>query len=257
MPKEIVLFDIDGTLADAEKVIPESTKAAVRQLQENDIYVAIATGRPPFLFQDICKELDIASFVSFSGQYVVFEGEVIYENPIAEAEILRLYELSAANRYPMIFMSNQEMKATVGGHPHVKAGLSKLRFAYPEVDDRFFEDTTIYQALLFCETDQELPIRCEQGRSRFIRWNDVACDVLPGGGSKAVGIEKLLDAAGIQQAHSYAFGDGPNDVEMIETAGFGVAMGNAVPAVKAVADYVTDDVDHDGVAKGLRHLGLL
>lgn len=257
MSRKMVIFDIDGTLVTEQKIIPFSAKEAIRALKRNGIAVAIATARPPFLFKEICSELDIHSFVAFNGQYVVSEGEVIYENPIAAEEVVRLHEASSVNKYPMIFMDNQEMRATVAGHPHVEAGLSKLHFAYPEVDCGFHEDKPIYQALLFCEKDKEHSISCKEGKSRFIRWHEYSLDVLPGGGSKAIGIEKLLDASGISRSHTYAFGDGPNDVEMIEEAGIGVAMGNAVPEIRKAADYITDDVDRDGVYKGLKYLELI
>jgi len=54
-----------------------------------------------------------------------------------------------------------------------------------------------------------------------------------------------------------AIGDGENDLDMMEFAGISVAMGNAVPSVKAAADYVTDDVDHDGIYNALKHFNLI
>ena len=54
-----------------------------------------------------------------------------------------------------------------------------------------------------------------------------------------------------------AFGDGDNDLDMFEAVGLSVAMGNAVPQLIAAADYITDDVEHDGIAKALKHFGLI
>lgn len=88
--KKIVFFDIDGTLLDHEKSLPASTKKALKLLKENGVFVAIATGRAPFMFESLRLELEIDSFVSFNGQFVVFENEVIYENPLNEAELHRL-----------------------------------------------------------------------------------------------------------------------------------------------------------------------
>ncbi|WLV25629.1 Cof-type HAD-IIB family hydrolase [Aciduricibacillus chroicocephali] len=257
MSKEMVLFDIDGTLVDKEKRIPASAKQAITDLKKRGIEVAVATGRPAFLFDDICNELGIDSYVCFSGQYVVYKGEVIYENEIIEDEVLRLHEKAEAAGYPMIFMTAEEMKATVAEHPHVFEGLQRLRFDYPETDPKFHIGNKIFQALLFCDESSEEGMRCIEDRSRFIRWHQFACDVLPGGGSKAVGIGKLLDAAGISQRNTYAFGDGPNDVEMLQFAGVGIAMENAVAELKKAADHITDHVEQDGVAKGLRHFGLI
>lgn len=65
------------------------------------------------------------------------------------------------------------------------------------------------------------------------------------------------DPSGPDAEQSIAFGDGGNDVTMLEYAGIGVAMGNACDAAKAAADYVTDDITADGLAKALAHFGLI
>lgn len=257
MHKDIVFFDIDGTLLDEDKNLPVSTKQAIQTLQSKDVYVVIATGRPPFMFEDLRKELEINSFIGYSGQYVVFEGHKIYGNPIDDTEVRRLHAAALEKDYPMIFMGNDLMRATIGDHPHVKAGLGQLKFAYPEVDPTFIDDQEIYQALLFCEAEQEKALACQAGKSRFVRWHASTLDVFPGGGSKAVGVQKMIEASGLNGHHTYAFGDGLNDLEMFKEVGIGVAMGNAVPELKAIADYITDDVDQDGVLKGLEHFGLL
>src|SRR5690625_6342097 len=73
MHEKIVFFDIDGTLVDDDKNIPVSAKQAIDELKRNDVYVAIATGRAPFMFEHIRQELEIESYVSFNGQYVVLD----------------------------------------------------------------------------------------------------------------------------------------------------------------------------------------
>lgn len=257
MHKDIVFFDIDGTLLDEDKNLPISTKQAIQKLQANDVYVVIATGRPPFMFEDLRKELEIDSFISYSGQYVVFEGKKIYGSPIDDAEVRRLHAAALEKDYPMIFMGDDAMRATVGDHPHVKAGLGKLKFAYPEVDTAFIDNQKIYQALLFCEAEEERALACQKGHSRFVRWHASTLDVFPGGGSKAIGVKKMIEASGLKGHHTYAFGDGLNDLEMFKEVSVGIAMGNAVPELKEIADYITDAVDEDGVLKGLQHFGLL
>jgi hydroxymethylpyrimidine pyrophosphatase-like HAD family hydrolase len=75
--------------------------------------------------------------------------------------------------------------------------------------------------------------------------------------SKAVGMQELLAALGADAADTIAFGDGPNDLEMLAFAGIGVAMGNGVAAAKAAADLVTADIDDDGLARAMDRLGLI
>ncbi|WP_373895880.1 Cof-type HAD-IIB family hydrolase [Virgibacillus natechei] len=257
MSKRIVFFDIDGTLLDHDKNIPLSTKQAVEKLKENGVYVAIATGRAPFMFEDIRRELGIESFVSFNGQYVVFEGETIYNNPIGQKELAMLYQDAQKNNYPMVFMNEKNMRASAGNHPQITKSMDSLHFDYPEVDPDFFKGNTIYQALLFCEENQEKPFIQEHESLDFVRWHEYSCDVLPGGGSKAIGVKKLIESSGLHINDSYSFGDAMNDMEMTSETGTGVVMGNGVPQLKQIADYITDDVENDGIAKGLRKFGLI
>lgn len=253
----MVFFDIDGTILDSRKSIPPSVKQAIEKLKQNGVYVAIATGRAPFTFKDIREELGIESFVSFNGQYVVFEGETIYKNPLEHDELNKLYRKSKEHNYPMMFMNESKMRASIEDHPHIAKSLDSLQFDYPEVDPIFYEDNTIYQALLFCKENQENPFMKRHDAFQFIRWHDYSCDVLPKGGSKAVGVKKMIEAAGLDIANAYAFGDGLNDMEMLQEVGTGIAMGNAVPELKTVADYTTDHVDYDGIVNGLKHFKLV
>ena len=71
------------------------------------------------------------------------------------------------------------------------------------------------------------------------------------------GIQRYLDVLGIQPEEIIAFGDAENDLEMIRFAGIGVAMGNAEEPVKAIADFVTADIDDDGIEKALKHYNLI
>ena len=76
-------------------------------------------------------------------------------------------------------------------------------------------------------------------------------------GGKVVGIEKMLEHHGITKEEIIAFGDGENDLEMLAFAGVGVAMGNADEEVKEVADYVTTDIDDDGIWNACKHFNLI
>lgn len=148
------------------------------------------------------------------------------------------------------------MKATVADHPHVLEGIGSLKTDYPETDDLFYEGKEIFQLLLFCQ-DEEEKAYAAFPEFDLVRWHELSTDVLPHGGSKAEGIKKVIERLPFDIGDTYAFGDGLNDLQMIEYVGTVVAMGNAVPELKEIADFVTKPVDEDGIAYAVKELGLL
>jgi Cof subfamily protein (haloacid dehalogenase superfamily) len=254
---KIVFFDIDGTLLDHDKKLPDATRKAVKLLQDNGTYVAIATGRAPFMYEDLREELGIESFVSFNGQYVVFENEVIYRNPLDRGELEQLLGEAGNKHHPVVHLNEKTMKANTQHHPFIEESMASLKFPHPDCQPDFYSDKEIYQSLLFCREEDEDLYRNKFSKFNFIRWHDYSMDILPMGGSKAEGIKKMIAKLGFDISDVYAFGDGLNDIEMIDSVGTGVAMGNAVQAVKDHADLITKPVDEDGIFYGLKELALI
>lgn len=255
--RSMIFFDIDGTLLDHDKKLPASTKEAIQALKEAGHEVAIATGRAPFMFPELRKELGIESFVSFNGQYVVFNGEVIYKNPLDRDVLQSLTNAALKSSHPLVYMDHETMRATIGHHPYIEESMGTLKFAHPEHDPHYFKEREIYQSLLFCTDEEEMPYKEGFQDFHFIRWHQYSTDVLPFGGSKAQGIEKAIEKMGFTKDEVYAFGDGLNDIEMLQFVGNGIAMGNAHDSVKKIANHVTKNVDEDGILHGLELVGLL
>ncbi|MBO8155416.1 MAG: Cof-type HAD-IIB family hydrolase [Bacillaceae bacterium] len=254
--KRIVFFDIDGTLLDEHKEIPEETIEAVHDLKDKGVLVAIATGRAPFMYDHIRKRLGIDSFISFNGQLVVLNGKVIFEEPLPKNELESLWFHAKKRNHPMVYLDETTMTASEPNHPFIAESIGSLKLPYPKIDPNYFKKKPVYQALIFCE-DHEEKTYFSHDSFRFVRWHQYSTDVLPAKGSKARGIQKMLEYLGIDKENSFAFGDGLNDMEMLEFVGTGVAMGNGHPTVKKVADVVTDHVSKSGIVKGLKIVGLL
>ncbi|ADU30927.1 Cof-type HAD-IIB family hydrolase [Evansella cellulosilytica] len=258
MDKKVVFFDIDGTLLNENNVIPESTKNAIKELQKKDnIFVAIATGRAPLHLREISSQLGIDSYVSFNGSYVVFNGEVLSSNPLAKKEMLELEARARENGHPMVFLNESDIYANVSDHPAILSSMGSLNLPHPDKHESFHHDNSIYQALLFVDKNEESFYSTNHAFFDYVRWHERAIDVLPSGGSKAKGIENMLKELNIDKKDAFAFGDGLNDLEMLQYVGCGIAMGNAVEEAKKAADIVTDHVNDDGIYKGLVKVGLL
>lgn len=253
----IVFFDIDGTLYTQEMTLPASSKNAIKTLKENGVYVAIATGRAPFMFESLRKELDIETFVSFNGSFVVAEGEVIKKRPLETQKVEELQLAAGSESHPMVFLDHEQAAANTENHDHISESLGDLKMSYPPIHKDFYKQKEIYQALLFCGKEEEDKYKGNYRTFDFIRWHRRALDVLPAGGSKAEGLRAVANHLGYTMEDTAAFGDALNDIEMLTEAGVGVAMGNALEEVKQAADIVTAPVYENGVEQGLKRIGLL
>ncbi|SFE93347.1 hypothetical protein SAMN04487969_109185 [Paenibacillus algorifonticola] len=255
--RSIIFFDIDGTLLGRNKRLVPSAKHAIKALQEEGHLVALASGRSPFMLEALRQELGIQTYVSFNGQYVVHEGEVIFSNPFRRADMEQLSEYARQYRTPLVYLDAATMAASSEQHPYVQTCFSALNYDSPPYDPVFYRERDIYQMMLFDKQKEDDGYKNKFPQLHFVRWHAYSADVLPGGGSKAQGISQLLQKLGAAPEEAYAFGDQLNDLEMLQYIGQSVAMGNAPDEVKQIAKYVTKDVDDDGIAYGLELVGLL
>ncbi|MCM3409273.1 Cof-type HAD-IIB family hydrolase [Metabacillus sp. YM-086] len=256
--KSVIFFDIDGTLLTHDKELPLSTKEAIFKLKDEGHIVAIATGRAPFMFEDLREELNINTYVSYNGQFVVLDGEVLFTNPLKISSLEKLTENALLNDHPVVFMDHEDMKANVSEHRYINESIQSLKIKqFPTHDPHYYKGRELYQTLLFCPEGEEKQYELNYQDFDFVRWHPFSVDVVPSGGSKAIGIKKIVEKLGFSEEHQYAFGDGLNDIEMLSTIKNSVAMGNAENQVKEVAKYVTKSVEENGILHGLQQVGLL
>lgn len=257
MQQKLLFFDVDGTLYNTDKQLPASAKQAITQAKQNGHIVAIATGRGPFMIDHIRQELDVQTFVSYNGQYVVHQDEVIFTDGLTKDELSAMVAFAEKRHEPVVFMTATEMIASVPEHAHIGQSLATLKYDYPRVDATYFEHSPVYQLLLYVTAAEEAVYEEAFPHVQLVRWHPYSCDVLPKEGSKARGIQKLATALGFSMEDVIAFGDGLNDVQMLQAAGVGVCMGNGHPEAKRVADIVVGHVDEDGLAKAMEQLQLI
>ncbi|AWX55559.1 MULTISPECIES: Cof-type HAD-IIB family hydrolase [Brevibacillus] len=256
MAYQIVFFDIDGTLLNTDHIIPQTTVDAVQTLKQNGVHVAIATGRAPYHLMPIAEQLGIETFVGFNGSYVKSEGKIIHHTPIATDTLATLEQMAEGHSHPMVFLSAEHCYANAMDHPHIIESFDWLRLESPAYRHRYWEETPIYQAFLYCGAD-ESRYTGEFHDVSYIRWHEHCMDILPPNGSKAKGIEAVLKHFGLTPADAVAFGDGLNDKEMLSYVGMGVAMGNAHEELKPFANMITRHVNDSGIQHGLAKLGLI
>lgn len=276
MMKKLVFFDVDGTLVTRNNHIPDSTIQAIKQLKENGIIPVIATGRAPVLIREIAKELQINSYIAMNGQYIVYEGEVIYENPIEEELVDAVIEVATERRDGILLSTADELvansmlslvnrgswytflKGLIGLIPErIQLSLwRRMMKKVPKKEDYAGKD--IYMMNINADQEEELAYKkIFDEQLTFTRANEMSMDIINKGVSKAKGAEKMLSILEVNRENTYAFGDGLNDMELIQFVNTGVAMANGFDEVKATADFVTASVFDDGISKGLQKLELI
>lgn len=258
MNKKIVFFDIDGTLYDNHnKVIPTSAIDAIKKLRENDIVVAIATGRSPLFYKDVLVDIMpyINAYITINGQYIIFNDEVLYDNPIDIETIDAIISKCQDTKIDYGFLSHDKCMVSNQSDEAIKA-FDYINLKIPDVDLEFHKNNPVHQIMVFGDDAIDI-LKDEFTDLTYFKWHENGGDICSKGISKARGIEILCKKVGINIADSVAFGDADNDIDMINVVGTGVAMGNSNNAVKKVADMVTDDVDKDGIYKGLKNLKLI
>ena len=255
--KQVVFFDLDGTLLTSELKVASSSIEAIHKLQELGVEPVIATGRTIMEIGYVMEETGIRSCVAMNGQYVIYEGELIYENPLDATEVKALHEGSSRNGHELAFYNAENITVTAGESELITKNYQRVGGVYPPIDERLYLNERIHQMLIFCEEGEENYYQERFPYFQFVRNSPFGCDIYPAGTSKATGIERLLSIKNISRESTYAFGDGLNDLEMFELVATPIAMGNALDNVKKAAKYVTHTHDEDGILNGLFMCGLL
>ena len=266
MDIKVAFFDVDGTIVDNHskknqssdmELVPASAVEAIRLLKENGITPFIATGRSPFMIEELLKGLEIDSFICTNGQYAVMNGRVMYEAPYSEELLDKIAKVAKENHVPLLWMPAHHYTLSGDNQEILLEALSNMNLPYPIIEPDFKKpDYKIYQMVAGVNEENEHIFEAID-EVRVVRWQPNGIDLLPKVGSKATAIEVILEKLGLNPENAIAFGDGLNDIEMLQTVGCGVAMGNAHEELKKHADYVAKPVYEDGIYNACKDLGLI
>ncbi|NBI13590.1 Cof-type HAD-IIB family hydrolase [[Haemophilus] felis] len=259
---KFAFFDIDDTLYVKNKnYVPESAISAIRKLKQNGIILAIATGRTRCEFPDQINQLieqeNIELIISTNGQCVEYQGQIIEKQNIAEDKITALVKLFEQHHIEYAFVAHEALRVS-NITPNLREALDPITTNY-SVDKLYYQGHGIQQLLGFYDHSQDdLMNNSDQLNGlKIIRWHKHAVDILNAESSKARGIARALSFLGYSMNNAIAFGDGLNDLEMLNEVAIGVAMGNAHPELKAQTRYRAEHIENDGIYRFLVDNGLI
>ncbi|MBO4559793.1 MAG: HAD-IIB family hydrolase, partial [Lachnospiraceae bacterium] len=270
MNRKLVFFDVDGTIWDWKRVVPDSAREAVRRMRENGHMAFICSGRAkgnlraPWLL-----DIGFDGMVAACGAYVELEGEILYNRIIEQSQVKKTVDVLNRCKMPFVlegpqkhWVSNwgfdrddyvanlyellKDDAVTIGGYTEGIEinkfsadilGMTDYREIRATLDDYFdFIEHGVTPDLLLASEHKGKPLEILG-----------VIEAVPKGLSKGVGLKLVCEKLGIAPEDTIAVGDSVNDLEMFETAGTAIAMGNATEAAKQAADWITTDIHEDGV----------
>ena len=253
-----VIFDIDGTLVPKELDAPTRRVAgAVRTLRESGCKVIIATGRSLAAAREVLGPVEADYFVTANGGRVTDEqGKCLYENPMTQEEMYALvdycedYEIPLLFVYPDGYYCYTEYEAYREAYASSESSLRVLFDGEDQV--RHLEGLPSGAGALMSAAQLE-GFQEKYGHLglRFAPYWEGAYDIMRASTNKALSTGKLLEMLGIGWEEAAAVGDGLNDAELMEHAGFSVAMGNACEELRKAADAVAPPASEDGAAAAI------
>lgn len=259
-----LFFDIDGTLIDGRNGMPDIPKGVLNEFDRLHALghkLFISSGRPKAMLDSMFLNIGFDGFILANGGYVEIDGKSIYEDrmdyeltksTIEMLDYLHCDYMIETSDHIYIDPSHQELFGFFNNLGH--GDIFTFEFDKDEVMHR-----TIKIEMNVLDKDRDRVEDYIHNHFGYVinfdeHGSENSFEIYSPTISKAVGIQKVLDHFGLKKEDSYAFGDGINDLEMIEYVGTGVAMGNAVQPLKEVADIVCDSICNNGLEKILKEL---
>ena len=259
IPCCLAAFDLDGTLLSSEHTLSSENCEALRQLATNDILVVLVSGRMHRSIQPISDQIRLQNpIISYNGGMVrhATTGEVYHHTPVlAEAAIAIVNEctkhglhlnyclndelyVAERNAWSDLYEARTGVPATPIGDLRELAGETPTKLLIIHTSEK------LQPLLRKFQTDYAQKLYVTQTQAEYIEFMNPAV-------TKGRALTTLAKRLGIAMDRVVAFGDSYNDESLLKTAGFGIAMANAVPPIRDCADYITTTNDENGVAKAI------
>ncbi len=258
-PIELIALDLDGTLLDSQHRLRDRTVQTLHAAMAQGVHVVLATGKTPASDEPALSRLGLTlPGVYLQGLLVGDrQGTVLYERTLPPEAAQQT--IAFAHDRGLTLVGYQRANILCEASNEYTDQLLHYNEPAPQPVGPFSQlppETTFNKLIFIAEPEQIPAIRTELepllgSSASMVQAIPTMLEVLPPGASKGDGLRRLLAMLHIPAAHVLAVGDAENDLEMIQLAGVGVAMGNALPNLKSVADYVTLSNDEDGVAEAI------
>ena len=257
---KLIALDMDGTLLTTDKKVTSRTEAAIKAAEAKGVKIVLASGRPLAGISRYLDELDLLKgedyVLSFNGGLVLNtkSEEIVSKVSLSGSDLKYIYKISKELNVNIHAYSVKDglIAPKTSKYTEYEATINEIDINindFNEVDD----DEDIIKVMMIDPQEildpaiEKLPSEIYEKYSVFksapffLEFTHKEVD-------KGLGLKRLGEHLGIKKEEIIACGDAGNDLSMVKYAGLGVAMENAIPEVKEVANYITTSNDEDGIA---------
>jgi Cof subfamily protein (haloacid dehalogenase superfamily) len=263
---KLLVLDIDGTLVNSAWVISENDRRALADARENGIMVSLCTGRAV----KSCRH--IHDSLALDGYHILFDGALIYNHKedreifsqyIPTKTITQVCEIALQDGIPLdLFSTTHLFVIEESWRTRIRRDFFKINSTVADLKIISQQEKIIKGSIVTGAPEDEREVR--NFAAKFKNQLNFIWTVSPAfpdchfininkaGVSKGTALEALITHLGLDKYEVAAIGDGLNDIPLLSTAGLAIAMGNSPSELKKIANYITDDVEHSGVAEAVR-----
>lgn len=262
MAEKIIFFDVDGTIMDEYGYVPPTAIEAIRRAREKGVKCIVNTGRPYTHIEPFIIDIGFDGYICSCGQYFVVDGRELFRAAMDPEVCGNIVRKAFACRLDAYYESEEGMRYLLCHEPDEGMRMYMERMAERgfEMDVDPMEPGYVFDK--FCvwargDSDMVSFARYAADHYTVIERGGGMYECILKGYSKETGVETMREILGAEKEDCYAIGDSANDLPMLAAVGHGIAMGNSPDRLKEAVEYVTDDLRRDGLAKALRHYGLI
>lgn len=263
----LIALDLDGTLLSSDQQITPRTADAITKALEQGVKVLLATGKTRYSAEGIIRRFNLDTpGVYVQGLAIHYPDGRVRHLATLDAALLRNVITFAEDRGFDVAAYSGERILTRAESREANELATTYGDVMPEAVGPLQNilDSTPINKLIIIKRHQPRKIAAIRwqlgmqlnGKAHMVQALDDMLEILPLGTSKGKAVKMVVKELGIAPEHVLAIGDGENDIEMLQMAGIGVAMGNANPKLKAIADYTVASNDADGVAEAIERFAL-
>lgn len=261
---KLIVLDMDGTLLNTNMEITSDTKNAIFAAKKCGVHIVLCTGRPLTGVAKYAKELKLDrhdAIVVLNGG-IVYHGDLsaeLFVSTISSKCLIQIYEYAKQHSYHMHFFDNEKMytvdanpaketlyESELTSCPLIKITRTDLASSQGIAKISLFADKSVFDA-------EESVIRQSFPDFLIVRSKPRYIEIMNKDAGKGQALSYLSTLNNVEKSEIFSCGDEDNDLSLLQASGIKVAMKNATKKIKTAADFITDDNDHDGVAKAIRH----